>query len=62
MQYPQKHSKTMVYAKLEGGGGGWGGGQLTECVIGDSKIEDRFPTTIAMGLLRARAAVRAEAA
>ena len=61
MQYPQKHSKTMVYAKLEGGGGG-GGGQLTECVMGDSKIEDRFPTTIAMGLLRARGAVRAEAA
>ena len=38
-----------------------GGGQLTECVMGDSKIENRFPTTIAMGLLRERGAVRAEA-
>ena len=38
MQYPQEHSKTMVYAKF--------GEQLTECVMGDSKIENRFPTTI----------------
>ena len=43
----------MVHAKF--------GGQLTACVMADSKIENRFPTTIAMGLRRKRGAVRAEA-
>ena len=47
MQYPQEHSKTMVYAKF--------GGQLTECVMGDSKIESRFLTTIATNVAPPRA-------
>ena len=38
MQYSQVHLKTMVYAKFERLGGG-GRGQ-TECVMGDSKIDD----------------------
>ena len=50
MQYPQEHLKTMVYAKL-----GEGGGQLTECVMGDSKIENRFPTTISTNVAPPRA-------
>ena len=33
MQYSQEHLKTMVYAKF--------GGQ-TECIMGNSKIENRF--------------------
>ena len=34
MQYSQEHLKTMVYAKF--------GGQ-TECIMGNSKIENRGP-------------------
>ena len=34
MQYSQEHLKTMVYAKFVGVGG------QTECIMGNSKIED----------------------
>ena len=36
MQYSQEHLKTMVYAKF--------GGQ-TECIMGNSKVENVKPTT-----------------
>ena len=31
------------------------GGELTECVMGDSKIENRFPTTISINVAPPRA-------
>ena len=37
MQYSQEHLKTMVYAIFLGGGRGGG----KQCIMGDSKIENR---------------------
>ena len=39
VQSPQEHFKTITYAKLGTEGWGGGGGQ-TECIMGDSKIEN----------------------
>ena len=39
MQYSQEHLKTMVYVIFFGAGGGAGGGK--QCIMGDSKIENR---------------------